>query len=91
MKYNLDTKSIVIGFLGAALLISTISFKNTSDGKEGKFQTATGAKGVVILDTQTGSYIIAPDINDIGKVQWIKGDFQDTYATGKDNKKLSKP
>lgn len=87
MKKDLDVKSLLIGFLGAGLLISLISFKSNSDEKESKFQTAIGEKGVVIIDTQSGAYIIAPDIRDIGKVQWIKGDFMNTYKTGKDNKK----
>jgi hypothetical protein len=89
MKYNVDIKSLIIGFLGAALLISSIGFKNNGDGKEGKFQAATGDKGVIILDTQTGSYIVAPFITDVGKVQWVKGDFYKTYESGKDNKKES--
>jgi hypothetical protein len=36
---------------------------------------------------QTGAYIIAPNMRDVGKVQWIKGDFYSTHKTGKDNKK----
>lgn len=77
----------MIGFLGTALLVSIISFKNNSDENEGKFKTVIGEQGIVILDSQTGAYIIAPAMRDFGKVQWIKGDFYSTHKTGKDNKK----
>lgn len=89
MKYTLDTKSAIIGFLGAALLISTISFKNgNNNDRDGKYTTVVGQEGtVVILDSQNGSYIIAPSMKDFGKVQWIKGDFESTHKSGKDNKK----
>lgn len=77
----------MIGFLGTALLVSIISFKNNSDENEGKFKTVIGEQSIVILDSQTGAYIIAPAMRDFGKVQWIKGDFYSTHKTGKDNKK----
>lgn len=91
MKYTLDVKSTVIGFLGAALLISTIGFKNTSEEKDGKFKAVIGEKGIVMLDTQTGAYIIAPYISEVGKVTWIKGDFYETHKVSIDNKKIPKP
>ncbi|MNL21816.1 hypothetical protein D3C87_1431240 [compost metagenome] len=87
MKITLDLKSIIIGFFSAALLISLISFKNNGDENEGKFKTVMNESGIVILDSQTGAYIIAPNMRDVGKVQWIKGDFYNTHKTGKDNKK----
>lgn len=77
----------MIGFLGTALLVSIISFKNNSDENEGKFKTVIGEQGIVILDSQTGAYIVAPTMREAGKVQWIKGDFYNTHKTGKDNKK----
>jgi hypothetical protein len=87
MKITLDLKSIMIGFLGTALLVSMISFKNNSDENEGKFKTVMGEQGIVILDSQTGAYIIAPIMREAVKVQWIKGYFYNTHKTGKDNKK----
>jgi hypothetical protein len=87
MKITLDLKSIIIGFLGAALLLSIISFKNNGDENEGKFKTVMNENGLVILDSQTGAYIVAPSMRDVGRVQWIKGDFYSTHKTGKDNKK----
>lgn len=91
MKYELDVKSILIGFLGAALLIGIISFKNNSTEQDGKFKTVIGEKGIVILDTQTGAYILAPYIQSSGKMDWIKGDFYNTHKVSKDNKREDAP
>lgn len=90
MQFNLDIKSTVIGFLGAALLISTIGFKNNAEEKDGKFKAVIGEKGIVMLDTQTGAYIIAPYVSTAGRVTWIKGDFYETHKVSMDNKKPAK-
>jgi len=82
MKYQADIKSIIIGFLGATLLFATFSFKDESPEK-GRYQTAVGDKGVVILDTQTGAYIMNIDATNIG---WRKGDFPYTHNTVKPTK-----
>lgn len=87
MKHQVDIKSVLIGFLGAALLISTISFKNNGEEQDGKFKAVIGEKGIVILDTQTGAYILTPYIQTPGKMDWIKGDFYNTHKVSKDNKK----
>jgi len=87
MKYQVDIKSILIGFLSAALLITTISFKNNGNEQDGRYNTVIGEKGVVILDTQTGAYILSPYIQSSGKMEWIKGDFYNTHKVSKDNKK----
>lgn len=89
MKYQIDIKSILIGFLTAALLVSTIAFRQDTANRPGKYQTATRENGTIILDTQSGSFITA-SIRDFGRVQWIKGDFDETYRVSKDNKKESK-
>lgn len=88
MRITLDIRSLILGFLAAGLLFMAISFKNGQVGDSGKFRTVMGEKGIAILDTETGAYIIAPDIRDFGKVQWIKGDFYNTHKTGRDNKKV---
>ncbi|WP_316803675.1 hypothetical protein [Pedobacter nototheniae] len=87
MKITLDTKSLLIGILGAGLMFTAISFKNGQDQNGGRFRTEINDHVVVILDSETGNYIIAPAMYDVNKVQWLKGEFYQTFKTGKDNKK----
>ncbi|EDM38851.1 hypothetical protein PBAL39_22300 [Pedobacter sp. BAL39] len=105
MNHKLDLKSMIIGFLGAALLISfsftndksskdTVDTRNginemksSNAGENGRYQTIIRDRMTLILDTQTGKYIIGVDVKDFGKVTWVKGDFESTYNTGLDNKK----
>lgn len=88
MKITLDGKSLIFGFLAAGLMFMAISFKNAKNENDGKFRAIVGnTNAIVILDSENGNYIIAPDMRDVGKVQWIKGDFSSTYQTAKDNKK----
>ena len=91
MKITLDTKSLLLGFLGAGLMFTAISFKNGQDQNIGRYRTEVNANNlVVILDTETGNYIIGPGIQPFGKVQWIKGEFDKTFSTALDNKKEPK-
>lgn len=91
MKITLDTKSLLLGFLGAGLMFTAISFKNAQDQNIGRYRTEVGASDlVVILDSQTGNYIIAPRIRDFGQVQWVKGEFDKTFNTAIDNKREQK-
>lgn len=82
MKNQLDLKSLIIGFLSAALLIMVFSFKNSSNGQAGRYQTEVGEKGVIVLDVETGAYIINGDLSNMG---WRKGDFENTHKVSKDN------
>jgi len=91
MKITLDTKSLLLGFLGAGLMFTAISFKNGQDQTGARYHTEVNAGNmVVIVDGETGNYIIAPDMRDIGKVQWIKGEFNKTFSTAIDNKREPK-
>jgi len=83
MKYQIDIKSMMIGVLGVALLMATFSFKDEVPEKEGRYQTAVGDKGVVILDTKTGAYIMNIDATNMG---WRKGDFSNTHKLAKETK-----
>ena len=87
MKIVLDTKSLLIGLSVATLAFFTISGKSHSEAENGKFRSEIFNNSVVILNTQNGDYIIAPDMRDVGKTQWIKGEFYETFKTGKDNKR----
>ncbi|CAH0147703.1 MULTISPECIES: hypothetical protein [unclassified Pedobacter] len=91
MKITLDTKSLLLGFLGAGLMFTAISFKNGQDQTGGRYRTEVNANNlVVILDTETGNYIIGSGMQSFGKVQWIKGEFDKTFSTALDNKKEPK-
>lgn len=91
MKITLDTKSLLLGFLGAGLMFTAISFKNGQSPFIGKYRTEVNANNmVVILDSETGNYIIAPPIQQSGKTTWIKGEFNKTFSAAIDNKKESK-
>ncbi len=86
---HLDIKSILIGFLGSALIITAIGFKNSPDENDGRFLASSGEQGIVIVDSQTGAYIITPSPSIVGKIEWIKGDFESTFKASRDNKKIS--
>ena len=91
MKITLDTKSLLLGFLCAGLMFTAISFKNGQDQTDGRYHTEVNANNmVVILDSETGNYIIGPAVQSAGKVQWIKGEFNKTFSTAVDNKKEPK-
>ncbi len=87
MKVILDTKSLFIGLSIATLGFLTISSKSQSEQENGKFRTEIRDNAVIILNSQNGDYIIAPDMRDVGRVQWVKGEFYKTFKTAKDNKK----
>jgi hypothetical protein len=80
MKYQVDFKSILIGFLSAALLIGAFSFKDEASEKEGRYQTSVAESGVVILDTKTGAYIMSMNLSNYN---WQKGDFSTTHRVSK--------
>lgn len=82
MKFQVDIKSVLIGFLGAALIITAFSFKNGDTNENGRFMTSTSPAGVIILDTKTGEYISNTDHSNRG---WSKGDFSTMRSKIKGN------
>lgn len=81
-KSSFDIKSACIGFLGAALIMSVFGFNNPTDELPGRYQATAGEEGIVIIDTQTGQYIIDDRASFSGKTVWTKGSFADTYEKG---------
>lgn len=75
MKYSVDIKSVMMGLFIATLLFGAFSFKQEGAEPAGRYQTAIGQSGVVILDTKTGAYIINPYATNNG---WHKGNFAHT-------------
>lgn len=75
MKYSIDIKSVTIGLFIATLLFGAFSFKQDGAEQAGRYQTAVGVNGIVILDTKTGAYITNTDATNRG---WHKGNFAHT-------------
>ena len=65
-------------------MIGAFSFKDETSEKAGRYQTSVAESGVVILDTQTGAYIINTNLSNYF---WQKGDFSTTHSASKGNKK----
>lgn len=78
-----QTKSFLIGFFIACTLILLMSAK-TYEGQNGRFQATSSERGFLILDTQTGDYILDSEVNYIGKIGWIKGTFETDFEQGRD-------
>ena len=77
-----DFKSAVIGFLGAAFIFIIFAFNKPTEGPIGRYQGHSSEEGFMIVDTQTGNYIIDDRSSFSGKTIWTKGSFQDTFEKG---------
>ncbi len=69
------------------LLMFSLGFSDgpsTPNNQENRYQAVVGERGLVIIDTYTGDYILDSQVNYIGKMHWIKGNFQNSFDTGKD-------
>ena len=78
MTLQLDIKSLVVGFVGAALLITSFSFKDQEDGEVGRYTTKRFEYGIIILDTKTGDFI--RNWNSTNENNWYKGSFRTIHA-----------
>lgn len=87
MKIILDTKSLVIGLVTASCAFFAMGNKSQIDSETGKFKTEMRDNVVLTLNTQNGDYLIATDIAELRRNQWIKGEFYQTFKTAKGNKK----
>lgn len=87
MKIILDTKSLLIGLSVASIAFLAMGTKSQSDSDNGKFRTEIRDNVVLILNTQNGDYLIATDLIDLRRNQWIKGEFYKNFKAAKDNNK----
>jgi hypothetical protein len=87
MKIILDTKSLLIGLTAASFVFFAMGSKSQLESDNGKFQTEIRENGIVILNTQNGDYLFAPDLIDIRRNQWIKGEFYKSVKIVNDNNK----
>lgn len=76
MKYSVDLKSLMIGFFTATLLFAAFSFKQDTSENVGRYQTSVGTKGIIMIDTKTGDYIINTEASDYKS---RKGNFTHTH------------
>lgn len=76
---TLDLKSICVGALGVLTIVSLSNFnkadekRTDADGEVRRYQAVSSERGMVILDTKTGKYLLTPLM--VGRVNWQKGDF----------------
>ncbi|ALL06761.1 hypothetical protein AQ505_15425 [Pedobacter sp. PACM 27299] len=83
MKITLDIRSLLIGFMAAAIVILGFSFKSTEAEKPGKFTTEISNNGVVILNTETGDFIMANGLEGYRQLDWTKGGFDSTFTVAR--------
>ena len=84
---KMDFKSLLIGVFATALFFTTFGFNPTpaeSPTAVGRYQAAASERGFIILDTYSGKYILDSQVNYVGKMTWIKGEFKSSFDTGKD-------
>ena len=87
---QIDVKSLLIGMLFTCLLSLLFAFNGPSETPPtqlGKYQAVSSERGFLILDTQTGEYILDSEVNYVGKMTWIRGDFDSSFEAGKDKTK----
>ncbi|HEV7347843.1 hypothetical protein [Telluribacter sp.] len=82
IHFSLDIKSFFVGAftLGGILLLA--NFTPAGKGQSAsdiidtrRFQVVAGDRETVILDTQTGRFIVSPGY--IGQPRWVNGDFEE--------------
>jgi hypothetical protein len=74
---------------GVALLLVLFSFRPSpgppDSTTQGRFQAVSSERGVIILDTQTGDFVM--EQTTLGRPTWLKGDFKDAFEGGKSLRK----
>jgi hypothetical protein len=77
MKLQLDIKSAIVGFIGAATLITALSFRNQENNELGRYTIHSSEVGTTILDTKTGNFII--NFMQAHPANWFKGNFDTIF------------
>ena len=75
---TIDLKSFCLGILavGALLLMANKPASQPDPQNEvRRYQAVTGERGVIILDTKTGRFIVDP--YGFSNPRWTKGDFEE--------------
>ena len=86
-QQNIDVKSLIMGMMVMTFLMFSFAFNSgpsTPNEQKVRYQAAAAERGFIILDTYTGDYILDSEVNYIGKMNWIKGNFHKSFERGKD-------
>ena len=79
---TIDLKSVCLGALtmGALLLMANKPAEQPTAPTDDlrRYQAVTGERGVTILDTKTGRFIVDP--YGFSNPRWTKGDFEEIHA-----------
>ncbi|MBO0930134.1 hypothetical protein [Fibrella aquatilis] len=80
---TIDLKSFCLGILALGALLVLVNFKPAGQpapptDEVRRYQVVTGERGVTILDTKTGRFIVDP--YGFSNPRWTKGDFEEIHA-----------
>ena len=69
--------------LALAVIFSLGAF--SADWPEGKYMAINTDRGILIVDTHNGKYILEQrSFNTVNSLKWMKGDFYTSFKTAKD-------
>jgi hypothetical protein len=82
IMFSIDLKSFFLGALTVGGILTMANFTPANKqqlepglGDNRRFQASTSERETIILDTQTGRFVVSPSY--LGQPRWIKGDFED--------------
>ena len=83
---TIDLKSFCLGACAVGTLLVLFNFKpadkTVPDCENCRYQVVAGDRETIIIDTQTGKFVLSPAY--IGRPRWIRGDFDEIQAKEKD-------
>jgi hypothetical protein len=85
MNFKINFSSFLMGcfaMLCVGMLFSAMDPNPPS--VVGRFQARMNENGFLILDTDSGKYILESDVNYIGNQRLIIGDFEKSFEAGRD-------
>lgn len=89
LTITIDLKSLCLGAFGVLCIGLLSNFNNanqprsSADDEVRRYQAISSDRGIIIVDTKTGQYIIDRS-NALTKLRWVKGDFSATHNKGVD-------
>lgn len=83
-KITIDLKNWSLATTLLLSLLLLTSARTEGPGQIGRFQAVTSERGFIILDTESGDYIIESRHYNVPKLKWSKGDFRTSFEKGLD-------